>query len=141
MPYLTLFFSALIAATLFPLGSEVMLLGLLTEQYPWALLLLVATLGNTLGSVVNYLLGWQLPRFQHRRWFPFSEVQWLRAKNWFDRFGSWVLLGCWLPIVGDPLTLYAGMMRMSVWRFLLLVTLAKGGRYAVLVAVWWQAQS
>ncbi|MEP2845606.1 MAG: DedA family protein, partial [Alphaproteobacteria bacterium] len=65
--------------------------------------------------------------------FPFSARQMGRASGWYQRWGYWSLLASWVPIIGDPLTLAAGMMREPLWRFLLIVTLAKGGRYLVLI--------
>ncbi|MCY1291899.1 Inner membrane protein YqaA [compost metagenome] len=137
MPSLsTLFLSAFGAATLLPLQSEALLVALLLagQQAPW-MLLAVATLGNVLGSLVNWLLGRSLERFHGRRWFPVSDAHLQRAQRHYRRFGRWSLLISWLPIVGDPLTLVAGVMREPLWRFLLLVSLAKGGRYLVLAAI------
>ena len=94
---------------------------------------MVATLGNVLGSVLNWLLGRYLSHFADHRWFPFSARQMARASGWYQRWGYWSLLASWVPIIGDPLTLAAGMMREPLWRFLLIVTLAKGGRYLVLI--------
>ncbi|MBA1272358.1 YqaA family protein [Stutzerimonas azotifigens] len=134
--YLGLFFAAFAAATLLPAQSEAVLTALLlTGDFPVAALLLVATLGNVLGSVVNWLLGRYLEHFRHKRWFPVSEAQLEKAQASYRRFGRWSLLLSWVPIVGDPLTVIAGVMREPFWRFVLLVTLAKGGRYVVLAAV------
>lgn len=136
IPYLTLFASAFIAATLLPLQSEAVLAGLLlTGSYSTAALILIATLGNVLGSLVNWALGRGIERFRGRRWFPANEQQLQRAQGWYQRYGCWTLLLSWLPIVGDPLTLIAGVMREPLWRFLLLVTIAKAGRYLALAAV------
>lgn len=134
--YLSLFFSALIAATLLPMQSESVLVGLLVAStYPVSTLITVATIGNVLGSVINWYLGRYLLRFQHRRWFPTSGPQLERAQSWYRRYGRWSLLGSWLPIVGDPLTVMAGVMREPLLPFLLLVTIAKGTRYLVLAAI------
>jgi membrane protein YqaA with SNARE-associated domain len=134
--YLSLFFSALIAATILPMQSESVLVGLLlTSTYPISTLIIVATVGNVLGSVINWYLGRYLLRFQQRRWFPSSGPQLERAQNWYRRYGRWTLLGSWLPIIGDPLTVVAGVMREPFLPFLLLVTIAKGTRYLVLAAI------
>jgi membrane protein YqaA with SNARE-associated domain len=134
--YAGLFAAALAAATILPLQSEAALVGLLlTGRFPVALLLLVATAGNVLGSVVNWWLGRQVARFQHRRWFPASPAALARAQRWYRRFGRWSLLLSWLPLVGDPLTLVAGTLRERLLPFLLLVTLAKAGRYLALAAI------
>jgi len=133
--YLGLFLAAFLAATLLPAQSEAVLVALLVGGYPVWALLLVASVGNVLGSVVNWWLGGQLLRFRTRRWFPVSPQALQRAQDRYQRYGSWSLLLSWVPIIGDPLTLVAGVMKEPLWRFLLLVTLAKTGRYAVLAAV------
>nr|WP_314568137.1 YqaA family protein [uncultured Pseudomonas sp.] len=134
--YLGLFFAAFGAATLLPLQSEAVLVGLLLSgQYSLWLLLGVATLGNVLGSVVNWWLGRWVEHFKERRWFPVSDRQLDKARKHYARWGHWTLLLSWVPIIGDPLTLVAGVMREPLWRFLLLVTLAKSVRYGVLAAI------
>jgi membrane protein YqaA with SNARE-associated domain len=134
--YLSLFASAFIAATLLPLQSEAVLVGLLlTGDYSPVALVLVASVGNVLGSLLNWILGRGVERFRQRRWFPASPQQMARAQQWYQRYGCWTLLLSWLPVVGDPLTLVAGVMREPLWRFVLLVSIAKAGRYLVLAAV------
>lgn len=136
MVYLGLFLLALGAATLLPLQSEAGLVALLlTDDYNVAALLLVAIAGNTLGSTINWWLGRELVRFQQRRWFPASPAQLQWAQGWYHRYGRWTLLLSWLPVVGDPLTLVAGVMREPLPRFLLLVLFAKSARYGVLTAL------
>ncbi|MBV4458181.1 DedA family protein [Pseudomonas sp. COR58] len=131
--YVGLFLAAFGAATLLPLQSEAALVGLLASDRYWLWgLLAVATAGNVLGSLVNWWLGRGLERFQDRRWFPVSPRHMDRARTHYRRFGRWSLLFSWLPVIGDPLTLVAGAMREPLARFLLIVTFAKGARYAVL---------
>lgn len=140
--YLGLFVAAFGAATLLPLQSEAVLVGLLLNgQYGLWLLLAVATAGNVLGSLVNWWLGRGIERFKDRRWFPVSPARLEQAGQHYRRYGHWSLLLSWLPIVGDPLTLVAGVMREPLLRFLLIVTLAKGARYAVLswATLGWQS--
>ncbi len=133
--YLGLFFSALIAATVLPMQSEALLVGLLIAgEQPVVSLLLVATVGNVLGSLLNWYIGRFLLRFKDRRWFPTSEHQLARAENWYRRYGRWSLLGSWLPVIGDPITVVAGILREPLFSFLVLVTLAKGARYFILAA-------
>lgn len=133
MSYLLLFFSALLAATLIPAQSEALLVSLILngQDVLW-LLLAVATAGNTLGSVINWWLGRYLQHFHDKRWFPVKAASLARAQQQFQRYGWWVLLLSWLPIVGDPLTLVAGVMQMRLLPFVLVVAVAKGGRYLVL---------
>lgn len=131
--YLGLFLAAFGAATLLPLQSEAVLVGLLVSNHYWLWgLLAVATLGNVLGSLVNWWLGRGLERFRDRRWFPVGPKHMARARAHYERYGHWSLLLSWLPVIGDPLTLLAGVMREPIGRFLLIVTFAKGARYGVL---------
>jgi membrane protein YqaA with SNARE-associated domain len=133
--YAGLFLSALVAATLLPMQSEAVLAGLLLGgSHNVAVLLAVATFGNVLGAVINWALGRFLMRFRDRRWFPASDAQMARAEGWYRRYGRWSLLASWVPVVGDPLTVVAGVLREPFWMFLLLVTVAKAGRYLVLAA-------
>ncbi len=134
--YAGLFLAAFAAATLLPAQSEALLVALLLggEYSPW-LLLLVASCGNVLGSLLNWWLGTCIERFHGRRWFPVSDSQLHKAQRAYQRYGRWSLLLSWVPIIGDPLTVVAGVMREPWWRFLLIVTLAKVGRYLVLVVV------
>lgn len=133
---LGLFLSALLAASILPMQSEAVLVALLLQaEQPVVWLVCVATLGNVLGSVLNWLLGRVLLRFQDRRWFPASPQQLARAEGWYARYGRWSLLASWLPVVGDPLTVVAGVMRTPLGSFLILVTIAKGARYIVLAAL------
>ena len=131
-----LFLSALVAATVFPMQSEAVLAVLLLggEKSVMALVI-VATVGNVLGSVINWVLGMYLLRFKDHRWFPSTDVQLKRAQDWYGRYGRWSLLGSWLPVVGDPLTVVAGVMREPLFSFVVLVTLAKGARYLVLAGI------
>jgi membrane protein YqaA with SNARE-associated domain len=131
-----LFLAAFAAATLLPLQSEALLVGLVLQgELAVPLLVGVATFGNVLGSLVNWWLGRFIERWQDRRWFPVSADRLARARAHYQRYGRWSLLLSWLPLVGDPLTVIAGVMCEPLWRFLLLVTLAKAGRYAVLASI------
>jgi len=128
-----LFFFTFGAATLLPLQSEPLLIGLLLGSSipPW-LLVAVASLGNLLGAVVNWWLGRQVHRFRDRRWFPVGRATLARVEGWYRRWGCWSLLLSWVPLLGDPLTVIAGVLREPLPVFLLLVTIAKTGRYIVL---------
>ena len=130
-----LFLTSLAAATLLPAQSELVLAGLLTQQAApvWALLT-AATLGNTAGSSVNWLLGRGITRFRERRWFPVSPAALARAEGWYRRYGRWSLLLSWAPVIGDPLTLAAGVMREPFPSFVLITLAAKLGRYLLVTA-------
>ncbi len=130
---LSLFLVALVSATLLPGGSEVWLARLWCLGEPALMLWAVATAGNTLGSLINVWMGRYARRFQDRRWFPASPAGLARAERWYFCFGEWSLLFSWAPVVGDPLTVLAGVFRLPWWRAILLITLAKGGRYALVL--------
>ncbi len=129
-----LFLAALLAATILPAQSEAALAGLhLSGRYPVAELVAVATAGNVLGSLLNWLLGRYLLHFQDRRWFPVTPAAIDRATAWYRRWGVWSLLLAWVPLIGDPLTLVAGILRTPLGLFLALVTLGKLSRYLAIV--------
>jgi membrane protein YqaA with SNARE-associated domain len=135
-----LWLAAFLAATPVPFQSEIVFLALLAAGVASPLVLVVvASGGNVLGSVVTYGIGRGVRRFQGRRWFPVTPAQMDRAEGWFHRWGVWVLLASWAPF-GDVIVLMAGVLRTSLWQFLLLVAVAKTGRYVVLAwAAGWVA--
>ena len=131
-----LFFNAFIASTILPAASEVALWAIVADNS--ALLwpgITAASLGNTLGAVVNWLLGRYLSNFTSRKWYPLSPERQARASAWFRRFGLWSLLFSWLPVVGDPLTVAAGVLRVSFIPFLILIALGKTGRYLIVAGL------
>ena len=133
MAYLILFFSAFGAATILPFYSEVVLLAYVQQGYPLLALWATATLGNTLGAHVNWLIGRYLLHFQDRRWFPVKPGTLHKAQERFRKYGTWTLLMAWLPVGGDALTFVGGIMRVPFWLFTLLVGFGKGARYAVML--------
>jgi membrane protein YqaA with SNARE-associated domain len=135
LAYGGLFLIALGAATVMPLQSEAAMVGLLLADYSPGLLLLVASVGNVLGSTINWGLGRAIDRFRDRRWFPVTPAMLDRAQQWYRRYGRWSLLLSWAPIIGDPITIVAGVLRERLAMFLLLVTIAKVGRYLAVIAV------
>lgn len=134
--YFGLFFAAFGAATLLPLQSEALLTGLLIlGKHPVWALVMVATAGNVLGAVVNWLLGWYIEHWRHKPWFPVSGDKLERAQRGYHRYGRWSLLLSWMPVIGDPLTVIAGVMREPLPSFVLIVTIAKLGRYLVITVI------
>ena len=134
-PYLGLFVTAFLAATVLPAQSEVVFTAMtLSGRFEVAWLFVAATAGNTLGSVANWLMGRFVTHLIGRRWFPFDAAAIGRGEALYERWGKWSLLLSWAPVIGDVLTFSAGMMKMPVVPFVCLVTLAKGGRYLVLLA-------
>lgn len=134
--YAGLFTVAFIAATVLPMQSEAALAGLLlSNSFSPIVLIAVASAGNVLGSVVNWLLGRGIDRFRDRKWFPASQTQLDRAASWYHRYGKWTLLLSWAPIIGDPLTVVAGALREPLLSFVILVAIAKIVRYLMVFAV------
>ncbi|MCC2096797.1 MAG: DedA family protein [Hyphomicrobiales bacterium] len=126
--------TSFLSATILPMSSEAVLAGMAAAKAaPVSMLLLVAGIGNTLGSCVNWLLGLSLEHFRDRRWFPVSETQLERAQARYNRWGWPSLLLSWVPLIGDPLTVVAGLMRTPFLLFLTVVAIAKFGRYAVIL--------
>lgn len=128
--------SAFLAATLLPAQSELGLAYLIQQnQLSVTLLIAVASFGNVLGAMVNWALGRFALGFQNRRWFPVSATKIDKAASWYQRFGKWSLLLSWAPIIGDPITLVAGLLRTPFWTSLLLITIAKVTRYLIIAFI------
>ena len=133
MIYLSLFTISFLAATILPFSSELTLAGLIaTSNYDNLLLLIVASFGNVLGSVINWVLGFYSRNLTTKKWFPFKDKQIENSSKWFSKFGKWSLLFAWLPVIGDPLTLVAGLLRVKFLEFLILVMIGKISRYLVI---------
>jgi membrane protein YqaA with SNARE-associated domain len=134
--YLGLFGAAFLSATVFPFQSEVILFGMLmAEHYHVLPLVLAASLGNTIGSCFNWFLGRFIAHFEDRRWFPVSKGKIARAERWYHQYGRWSLLLSWVPVIGDPLTVVAGVLREPFPVFLALVAVAKTARYVAVAAI------
>jgi membrane protein YqaA with SNARE-associated domain len=133
MIYLSLFIISFLAATILPFSSELTLAGLMaTSSYDNSWLLIIASLGNVLGAVVNWILGFYSRKLSKKKWFPFKDEQIEKSSKWFSKFGRWSLLFAWVPIIGDPLTLAAGLLRFKFIEFLILVTIGKVSRYLII---------
>ena len=131
--YLSLLAISFLAATILPFSSELTLAGLIsTSNYDNLLLLIIASFGNVLGSVVNWGLGFYSRNLTTKKWFLFKETQIERSSKWFSKFGKWSLLFAWVPILGDPLTLVAGLLRVRFLDFIILVAIGKVSRYLVI---------
>lgn len=131
--YLGLFLTAFLSATLLPGASEAAVVALMHQHYDVFLLWSFATVGNTLGSVVNYVMGRYFVHFENATWFPFKKDKLQRSQQWFQRYGSWSMLFAWLPVVGDGLTFIAGTMKLNFTVFIVLVAIGKGARYFALL--------
>jgi len=132
MVYITLFIVAFLSATLLPMGSEALLIYDVTQNYPIMLLWSVATVGNTLGSMVNYWLGLKGEMYLEEKGH-LSAKKMEKARGYFDKYGGWTLLLSWVPIIGDPLTFIAGVLKYRFWWFVVIVAVAKATRYGVVI--------
>ncbi len=135
MTYLTLFFASLLAATLLPGGSEALLLYDLSNKNTLSLLFIVATLGNTLGSMINYFIGRKGYKYLIDKKYT-KEKQLKQAHQFFEKYGGFALLLSWMPVIGDPITFIAGVMKYRFKWFLFLVFCAKAIRYAGVIAIY-----
>jgi len=134
--YFQLFIISFLAATILPLSSELVLSTmLLTDSFDKYLLLVVASFGNILGSSVNWYLGKKILIFKDKKWFPANERQIAKGEIYFKKYGIWSLLLAWVPIIGDPLTILAGILRVKFFTFLLLVSISKISRYIFLIFI------
>ena len=134
--YFQLFIISFLAATILPLSSELVLSTmLLTNSFDKYLLLVVASFGNILGSSVNWYLGKKILIFKDKKWFPANERQITKGEIYFKKYGIWSLLLAWVPIIGDPLTIVAGILRVKFFTFLLLISISKISRYIFLIFI------
>ena len=132
----SLFLLSFLASTLLPLGSEWLLVLLLANRTDPVAAVATATIGNWLGACTTWGVGvWGGP-FLVRRLLRLSAADEERAERFYTRYGSWSLLLSWLPVIGDPLCLVGGLLRVGFLRFSLLVVTGKLARYA---AVAWLA--
>lgn len=126
---------AFIAATLLPVQSEAVLVGMIAAGgHPVEVLVLAASVGNVAGAVVNWAIGRYLGKYRSHPRFPVKEATLAKAERYYQRIGPWALLLSWAPIIGDPITMIAGFMREGIGRFLLLVFVGKTARYVVVAA-------
>jgi len=132
--YLKLFIISFLAATILPLSSEIVLTTmLLTNLFEKNILLIIASSGNILGSIINWYLGKKITIFQDRKWFPVSPEQLNKSQKYFQKYGIWSLLLAWIPVIGDPLTLLAGVLKVRFSIFFILVSISKISRYVFIL--------
>ena len=128
--YSSLFISSFLSSTLLPGHSEITLTTLiLLEKYSQFLLIFFASFGNILGSVINWYLGFYITKFVNKSWFPLKKEQLDKASLWYLKYGKWSLFFSWVPIIGDPLTIVAGIFRVPLVIFIIIVSISKVLRY------------
>jgi len=132
--YLGLFLISFLAATLLPLGSEAAVALMAAADFDPSRLLLVATTGNSLGALVNYLVGKWGAAFIFTRYIQVDRAVLEKLEKVYGRWGAPVLFFAWLPFVGDPLTVAAGVLRVNIYVFSFWVVLGKMFRYYILIA-------
>lgn len=128
----TLFLLSFLAATILPIGSEWLLVILIIQGLSPTNVVITASIGNFLGACTTYLIGICGSDFFIRSVLRISDEQLDRSRKVYEKYGTWSLLLSWLPVVGDPLCLLAGLFRIGVGRFSLLVFVGKFSRYATL---------
>lgn len=132
-----LFWVAVFSASFLPSQAELLLFTFLAigKENP-LLLVLAATLGNAIGSLGNYYMGRSLMHLQNKPWFPIKNKYLQKPKHLFERHGTWTLLMAGIPFIGNPITLVAGILRVRLWLFIVLVTLGKSVRYFLVWAIY-----
>jgi membrane protein YqaA with SNARE-associated domain len=130
--YIGLFCASFLAATILPLTSEVVLGFLLLTDLNPVILLGVATSGNVLGAFVNYAIGFWGSMLFIRKGLKISEDDFDKAKRRFNKYGVLSLFFAWVPVIGDPLTVVAGVLKINILMFFIIVTSGKLFRYAVI---------
>ena len=132
--YFQLSLISFLAATILPFSSEVVLTTMyLSNSFEPYFLLIFASIGNIMGSITNWYLGKKITLFQNRKWFPVSPDQLERSREYFQKYGLWSLLLAWVPIIGDPLTLLAGVLKVRFGIFFVLVSISKISRYVFIL--------
>ena len=130
--FITLFLSSFISSTILPGHSEITLTAFIfLNKYPIINLIFIASLGNILGSILNWYLGFHFVKFKEKKWFPINKRQLEKASLWFLNYGKWSLFLSWVPFVGDPLTVVAGVLRVPIITFLIIVSISKILRYVI----------
>ena len=132
--YLQLLLFSFLAATFLPFSSEVILTTMyLSKNFNIFILLIVASTGNILGSLFNWYLGKKILIFKDKKWFPISDDKLKKSEKFFQKYGVWSLLLAWVPIIGDPLTMIAGVLRIKLIVFLIFVSISKISRYVFII--------
>ncbi|MFA0811312.1 YqaA family protein [Microbulbifer epialgicus] len=134
-----LFIAAFLAATILPLSSEIVLTTLLLSGLSPVTLVIVATVGNVAGSLTNYALGYWASLGIIKKWLRMSEDEFTRAEQRFRKYGMLSLCFAWIPIIGDPLTVMAGVLRIRLLWFVILVSTGKLLRYLAISYIVLQA--
>ena len=134
--YASLFISSFLSSTILPGHSELILTTFIFfKKYPIIDLIFFASIGNILGSILNWCIGYYFTSLKNRKWFPINKSQLTRASSWFLKYGKWTLCLSWVPLIGDPLTIIAGIFRVPIYTFILIVSLAKTMRYVFISLV------
>lgn len=130
-----LFLGCLLSATVIPFSSEALVAGALLLDYsPWTVIL-VATLGNTIGGMTCYLLGWLCKWSWIEKYLKIKEESLEKAQAKVGKYGSLAALLTWLPIVGDVIAVALGIMRTRVVPTTLFMFIGKGLRYMVVTGL------
>jgi membrane protein YqaA with SNARE-associated domain len=130
--YLGLFFASFLAATIIPfLSSEALLSLMIVNQYSLGTVLLVATIGNWLGGLSCYYIGWLGKWDLIEKHLKIKVLTLERLKPKVDRWGAPLAFFCWIPIIGDPLAVGLGLFKTNPISVALWILIGKGIRYLV----------
>jgi membrane protein YqaA with SNARE-associated domain len=125
-----LFVLSFLASTMLPLGSEWLLVALVLQRHDPIMAVVVATTGNYLGACTSYAIGLYGGDFLIKKLLRINDAERVRAERFFSKYGCWALFFSWLPIIGDPLCLAGGVLKIPFSRFSILVASGKGLRYS-----------
>ncbi len=126
-----LFLGCMLAATILPFSSEALVAGAMALHYPLWLIILVASLGNTAGGMISFLMGWLCKWEWLEKYFKVKREKLMKVHDRVYKYGVWAALFSWAPLVGDLISIALGLMRISPWKTLLVMFIGKTLRYVV----------
>lgn len=126
--YSGLFLASFLASTILPFGSEGILVYLVSQGFNLPAVVLVASVGNFLGACTSYYIGLKGRSFAER-YLGIESKEIEKSEKYFSKYGSYVLLFTWLPLIGDAFTVVSGLLRLKFWLFSVLVFTGKFLRY------------
>ena len=132
-----LFLSSFLSATILPGQSEIALMSLIMiDKYSLNLLIFFSCIGNILGSILNWFMGFKLEKFKNKKWFPATGLQLKKASHYYNKYGKWTLLLCWVPFIGDPMIAVLGFFRVKFIPLAIMMLIGKLARYSVLTWIY-----
>jgi membrane protein YqaA with SNARE-associated domain len=127
--YVSLFFTSFLASTIFPFGSEALVVYLITQGHSIEIVVVIASIGNYLGALTTYLLGWLGREKYLEKYLQMKQSELKRGEQIFEKYGAPILLFTWVPLVGDALTAIGGIFKLNFVVFSIYVFIGKFIRY------------